>query len=226
MTLSQTITLFGGTFNPPHWGHIKPLKQAMQALDIARVGLMPCNIPPHKQRVSISNEHRLAMLELVCKREPSLYVEHIELESNEVSYTFNTLQKLKHNNNNTQSICLVMGADSFQAFETWHKWQQILQLCNIIVLNRDDQPLKRLQEVTQYISCGPHDAVSLADKQCLATHNGVVVSCHFPTVAVSSTFIREKLEQRDYRYLETGEVLPLEVLKYIKQHQLYEQKIP
>lgn len=224
MTYSQPITLFGGTFNPPHWGHIKPLKQAMQALDITRVGLMPCNIPPHKQRLKISNQHRLAMLQIICKLETSLYIESIELESDEVSFTFNTLQKLKKNNQ--QSLCFVMGADSFQSFETWHRWQEILQLCNIIVLNRDNQPLKRLKEVTQYISCGPHDVVSLADKQVLSTNNGIVVSCHFPNVAVSSTLIRDKLEQKDYPYLETGEVLPLEVLKYIKQHQLYERKIP
>lgn len=224
MTQSTTITLFGGTFNPPHWGHIKPLKQAMQALDIARVGLMPCNIPPHKQCLKISNRHRLAMLQIVCKLEPWLYIEDIELKSNEVSFTINTLQKLKKKNQ--QSIFFVMGEDSFQSFETWYRWQDILQLCNIIVLNRDNQPLKRLKEVTQFISCGPHDAVSLADKQALSTNNGIVVSCHFPNVAVSSTLIRDKLEQKDYPYLETGELLPLEVLNYIKQHQLYERKIP
>ncbi len=220
MSSSQTITLFGGTFNPPHWGHIKPLKQAMQALDIEKAGLMPCNIPPHKRRLNISNQHRLAMLKIVCDQEPSLYIEDIELRSEEVSFTVTTLQKLKKKN--PKSILFVMGEDSFQSFETWHKWQEILQLCNIIVLNRNNQPLKRLQEVTQYISCGPHDAVSLADKQLLSTKNGIVVSCHFPNVAVSSTLIRDKLEQKDYCDLEAGELLPLEVLKYIKQHHLYE----
>lgn len=220
MTSSQTITLFGGTFNPPHWGHVKPLKQAMQALDIEKTGLMPCNIPPHKRRLNISNQHRLAMLKIICELEPSLYIEDTELQSEEVSFTVTTLQKLKKNN--PKSLFFVMGEDSFQSFETWHKWQEILQLCNIIVLNRNNQPLKRLQEVTQYISCGPHDAVSLADKQLLSTKNGIVVSCHFPNVAVSSTLIRDKLEQKDYCDLEAGELLPLEVLKYIKQHHLYE----
>jgi nicotinate-nucleotide adenylyltransferase len=90
-------------------------------------------------------------------------------------------------------------------------------------LNRNNQPLKILKEVSQYISCGPHHAVSLADKRELSTNNGLVVSCHFPTVPVSSTLIREKLEKKDYRQLETGELLPLEVFRYIKQHQLYEQ---
>jgi nicotinate-nucleotide adenylyltransferase len=224
MLPSQTITLFGGTFNPPHWGHVKPLKHAMLALDIQKAGLMPCNIPPHKTRLNISNLHRLAMLQIICELEPSLYIEDTELNSEEVSFTVTTLQKLKENT--SKSIFFVMGEDSFQSFETWYKWQEILQLCNIIVLNRNNQPLKRLQEVTQYISCGPHDAVSLADKQLLSTNNGIVVSCHFPNVAVSSTLIRDKLEQKDYSYLETGELLPLEVLKYIKQHHLYEQKNP
>jgi nicotinate-nucleotide adenylyltransferase len=221
MTNPQNITLFGGTFNPPHWGHIKPLKQAMQALDILNVGLLPCNIPPHKKALRISNQHRLAMLKIVCKLEPSLYVEHMELEKSEMSFTFNTLQTLKKNNQQTPYF--VMGTDSFQSLETWHRWQEILQLCNIIVLNRNSQPLKRLPEVTQYISCGPHHAVSLTHKQALSTKSGIVVSCHFPSVAVSSTLIREKIEKKDYRQLETGEILPLEVFRYIKQHQLYEQ---
>jgi nicotinate-nucleotide adenylyltransferase len=222
MTNSQKITLFGGTFNPPHWGHIKPLKQAMQALDILKVGLLPCNIPPHKKTLKTSNKHRLAMLEVVCKLEPSLYIEHMELENNEMSFTVNTLQKLKQNNQKTPYF--VMGTDSFQSFKTWHRWQEILQLCNIIVLNRNNQALKILQEVTQYISCGPDHAVSLANKQALSTKSGIVVSCHFPSVAVSSTLIREKVEKKDYQQLETGEILPLEVFRYIKQHQLYEHK--
>jgi nicotinate-nucleotide adenylyltransferase len=221
MTNPQNITLFGGTFNPPHWGHIKPLKQAMQALGILNVGLLPCNVPPHKKALRISNQHRLAMLKIVCKLEPSLYVEHMELEKSEMSFTFNTLQTLKKNNQQTPYF--VMGTDSFQSLETWHRWQEILQLCNIIVLNRNSQPLKRLPEVTQYISCGPHHAVSLTHKQALSTKSGIVVSCHFPSVAVSSTLIREKIEKKDYRQLETGEILPLEVFRYIKQHQLYEQ---
>ncbi|MFQ3207800.1 MAG: nicotinate-nucleotide adenylyltransferase [Glaciecola sp.] len=221
MTNSQPITLFGGSFNPPHWGHVRPLKQAMQALDIVSVGLLPCNIPPHKQTLQTSNKHRLEMLKILCKLDPSLYVESMELNSNEVSYTVNTLKKLKQKNH--QSIFFVMGSDSFQSLKTWYKWEEILQLCNIIVLNRNNQPLNKLKEVTQYISCGPHHAVSLADKQALATNNGVVVSCHFPTVPVSSTLIREKLEKKDYQQLETGEILPLEVFRYIKQHQLYEQ---
>ena len=224
MTSAQAITLFGGTFNPPHWGHIKPLKQAMQALDIKTVGLMPCNIPPHKSTLNISNEHRLAMLEIICKQDPSLYVESIELDNEDVSFTINTLLKLKKTHQ--QPLLFVMGSDSFQNLETWHRWREILQVCNIIVLNRDNRPLKKLQEVTQYISCGPHDAVSLADKQALTINNGIVVSCHFPTVAVSSTQIREKLEQQDYRDLDAGDILPLEVLNYIKQHQLYEQTKP
>jgi|AntRauTorckE5430_2_1112549.scaffolds.fasta_scaffold14960_2 nicotinate (nicotinamide) nucleotide adenylyltransferase len=222
MTNPQNMTLFGGTFNPPHWGHIKPLKQAMQALDIIKVGLLPCHIPPHKKTLKISNRHRLAMLEIVCKLEPSMYVEHMELENNEMSFTFNTLQKLKQNKQQTPYF--VMGTDSFQSLETWHRWQEILQLCNIIVLSRNNQPLKRLQEVTQYISCGPHHAVSLADKQALSTKSGIVVSCHFPSIAVSSSLIREKIENKDYQQLEMGEILPLEVFGYIKQHQLYEQK--
>nr|WP_297348991.1 nicotinate (nicotinamide) nucleotide adenylyltransferase [uncultured Glaciecola sp.] len=221
MTNSQPITLFGGSFNPPHWGHIRPLKQAMQALDIVSVGLLPCNIPPHKQTLKTSNKHRLEMLKILCKLDSSLYVESMELNSNEVSYTVNTLKKLKQKNH--QSIFFVMGSDSFQSLKTWYRWQEILQLCNIVVLNRNNQPLNKLKEVTQYISCGPHHAVSLADKQALTTNNGVVVSCHFPAVPVSSTLIREKLEKKDYQLLETGEILPLEVFRYIKQHQLYEQ---
>ena len=224
MNSAQAMTLFGGTFNPPHWGHLRPLKQAMAALNISRVGLMPCHIPPHKKLVNISTQHRLAMLGILCKQEPSLYIEDIELTSTDVSYTYHTMKKLKAIHQ--CPLNFVMGTDSFQSFTSWYHWQEILQLCNIIVLNRDNRPLNKLQEVAQYISCGPNDAVSLADKEALTINNGIVVSCHFPTVEVSSTLIREKLEQGDYQYLEAGELLPLEVLEYIKQHQLYERIKP
>lgn len=221
MNSNKTISLFGGTFNPPHWGHIKPLQAAMLALDIESVGLMPCNIPPHKQIPKISNEHRLAMLSELCKIEPRFYIEPMELLSTDVSYTFNTLDKIRQQT--SHPLYFIMGTDSFQNLQSWYKWQDILQLCNLIVLNRDNQPLKRLREVTQYISCGPHDAVSLADKEVLATKTGIVVSCHFPTVDISSTIVRDKLQKRDCEAFDTGKLLPIEVLNYIRQHQLYEQ---
>ncbi|MFT5277039.1 MAG: nicotinate-nucleotide adenylyltransferase [Glaciecola sp.] len=220
MDSSEPIALFGGTFNPPHWGHIKPLQQAMKAVGLRKVGLMPCNIPPHKKALSISKEHRLAMLNEVCKIDRNFYIEPIELDSNDVSYTVNTLEKMKKISG--KNIYFIMGTDSFQSIQTWYKWPDIFKLCNIIVLNRENQPLKKLQEVAHYISCGPHDAVSLADKEVLTASNGNVVSCHFPIVTVSSTIVRDKLQSGSRATLEAGNLLPIEVLNYINQHRLYE----
>lgn len=220
MNSSEPIALFGGTFNPPHWGHIKPLQLAMEAIGLKKVGLMPCNIPPHKNPLTISNKHRLAMLNEVCKIDSRFYVETIELDSSAISFTVNTLKNIKQRS--TENIFFIMGSDSFQSIQTWHKWQEIFKLCNIIVLNRDDRPLTKMPEVKHYISCGPHDEISLEDKAALAASNGHVVSCHFPIVAVSSTMVRDKLQRRSRLTLETGDLLPIEVLNYINQHRLYE----
>jgi nicotinate-nucleotide adenylyltransferase len=214
----NALVLFGGTFNPPHYGHIEPLRWIMDKLNIARVGLMPCNIPPHKATLNVNNKHRLAMLNLVCEEEPRFYIEPIELNRATVSYTVDTLRELCFIEKRT--IYLVMGTDSFNTIESWHEWRSLFSLCNFIVLKRSEQPLIKLQEVTGYIELTSSD--DDGDLHLNTTHLGYVISTQCPITEVSSTYLREQLAKIEIGKSQNQlKLLPQRVVNYVKEHSLY-----
>jgi|GEM_PF-1478870 len=138
--------IFGGTFDPPHFGHIIPLRSAASILKLPNIELMPSKIPAHKTQPIASVQQRLKMLELVQKQYPEFVVQAFELKlEHEATYTVDTLTALKQHSANT-NIVFIMGSDSWINFKTWHRYSEILNLCHIIVLSR---PVKRIILPTQ-----------------------------------------------------------------------------
>lgn len=128
--------IFGGTFDPPHNGHILPLCGLLNHLEVDECDLIPSHIPVHKN-TRISSQHRLAMTKLLAKQDPRLRVNEIEISHNAPSYSAHTLERL-HAQNPEQAICFVMGLDAFLGLSTWFEAELILARCHIIVLMRSE----------------------------------------------------------------------------------------
>ncbi|MBF7072628.1 nicotinate (nicotinamide) nucleotide adenylyltransferase [Glaciecola sp. MH2013] len=221
--MQSAQVLFGGTFNPPHLGHIQGLQWLMDALSIEHIGLMPCNIPPHKNTLSIANHHRLAMLEIVCELDTRFYVESIEMQRAEKSFTAQTLRELKQKS--PRPIWLVMGTDSFNSIQSWHQWQSIFSLCNIIVLKRSQQPLIKIDEATHIYELDTNTMgnKTVTDIEAVKQTHGVVIKAHCPIVNVSSTELRRQLSlNKNSKKQNPSLMLPQRVLNYIQENKLYE----
>lgn len=130
--------IFGGTFDPPHLGHLQPLLAVLDALNLDNCELIPSHIPVHKTGCT-SAIHRLRMTELFAKQDRRLQVNDIEIARDSPSFSAYTLSSLRRLHPD-QAICFIMGMDAFLTLPSWFSPQSILQNCHLIVMMRNDAP--------------------------------------------------------------------------------------
>lgn len=206
------IALLGGTFNPPHRGHIEGALQALDQLGIEKLGLMPCKLPPHKTTAGISEAHRVAMVKLICDSHPRLYPQLTELDLPAPSYTVKTLRALRQRIASSPLV-FVMGEDSLNTLDSWYEWRQLLSLCHLVVMRRQDPAGQLSPDVQKWLEeHRSHDPEQLRN-----TRYGHVFVARTAYHAASSTAIRNQNMMSD----DASQWLPDVIINYIKQHNLY-----
>ena len=198
----ERIGIFGGTFNPVHIGHIQAVKQALTALHLDRVLLIPDHIAPHKELPtgSPTPQQRLDMLRIAVQDCPGLEISDIELRREGVSYTYLTIQELKRMYPHDQLV-LLMGTDMFTSFDSWRNPEEILKNASLGVFCRGDKKEKQ--------------AIA-AQKERMEAMGAQVELAHNDVIAISSTQMRRLLAFRC-----AGSFLPEGVLEYIREYRLY-----
>lgn len=129
------ICLLGGTFDPIHYGHLRPARDAVEALGCAVLHVIPAAQPPHRSAPVASAAQRLRMVELAVAEFPGFRADDRELRRGGPSYSVLTLESLRAEYG-SQPLCLLLGMDAFLGFESWHRWQDILDLTHLVVLTR------------------------------------------------------------------------------------------
>ena len=131
------IGIFGGTFNPPHIGHIKALRRFADLLKLDRILMVPTGTPPHKVIAdgSPSSEQRLALCEAAASELPNVEVCDLELRRNGPSYTADTVEELKRQFSN-DDLFLLLGSDAFLRFGNWYMPQRVTACASIAVIHR------------------------------------------------------------------------------------------
>ena len=143
----ERIGIYGGTFNPPHLGHVQAARQAVEALRLDRLLVIPDRIAPHKQlpEGSASPEQRLEMLQLAVAGCEKISVSDLELKREGPSYTYETVKLLREQYPHSELI-LIMGTDMFLSFQNWRNPDQILARTSLGVLYRGEKGEKRAIE--------------------------------------------------------------------------------
>ena len=139
------IGIYGGSFDPVHLGHLITAESIKKELNFERLFLLPCCVPVHKNSLHYSSKQRLEMLNLAIKEFPSLEIDTREIDRGGSSYMIETLAEIvKEFKDNT--ICLIIGMDSFKTFKTWKKWDEFAKLIHLIILprNTNQHPQKSL----------------------------------------------------------------------------------
>src|SRR5262245_20603924 len=129
------IGLFGGMFDPIHYGHLRTAFELYQALKLAEVRFMPAGSPPHKQVTHASAELRLAMVKAAIADQKGFVVDDREIRRQGVSYSYDTLAELRAEYPD-RSLCLLLGMDAFLGLPDWHRWRELLDLAHIVVAHR------------------------------------------------------------------------------------------
>ncbi len=128
------ILIYGGTFDPPHLAHVEVAHRAMEHLQFDRVLYIPARQTPLKDVASFTADHRLAMLELALCDSPWASISTVELDCEGTSYTIDTVETLQ---NNVDEFRLLIGADQWSQFQSWRRWEELIELANPVVMPRE-----------------------------------------------------------------------------------------
>ncbi len=205
----MNIGILGGTFDPPHNGHLNLARAALASGKVGRVIFIPSNIPPHKSRADISSiEHRLRMTELLAGNIDCAIVSDIELRLSGVSYTRNTIEELEKIYPNDH-LRLVIGADMALIFDTWKFAPELLQLAPPLIAARPGY--KFPEGFGKSLPAG----LTVAERKILA--DGI-----FPIneTDLSSTQLRELLSG-DFSYQQLLAFVPKNIAEYIIDTKIY-----
>lgn len=145
------IGIMGGTFNPPHNGHLNAARAAKAALSLDKLIIIPAGIPPHKEMAenSASTFHRLEMANLLAK-ELSAEVSDIEISREGKSFTVDTLASLRKSYQSDE-LWLIIGTDMLLSFETWREFREIFKTAKIAAVPRKDDDFKKLLSHSEYL---------------------------------------------------------------------------
>jgi len=136
------IGILGGTFNPPHMGHLVLAQEVLDRLKFDKIFFIPTNIPPHKDNEGIEAKHRLAMVKLAIAQNQSFELIDAEIKRGGVSYTVDTLRQLKEEFGSDE-FYLIVGSDLANDFSSWKEPLALKKLAKIVVASRDKYPLKK-----------------------------------------------------------------------------------
>ena len=146
----RKIGIFGGSFDPVHFGHLRPALEILEALSLDHMRFMPSGRPPHRDAPVADAAQRLAMLRAAIKDEPRFQVDERELKRAAPSYTYDSLAELKAEQPQDRLV-LVLGLDAFLGFSGWHRWQEILGLAHLVIAHRPGSSLQTHGETTMLV---------------------------------------------------------------------------
>ncbi len=198
------IGVFGGSFDPFHFGHLWPVREACRRLGLDRVLYLPTASPPHKPgRQQAPAWSRFAMVELALLREPALQVSPIELTPGRPAYTVDSLTRLGKEHPGDE-LWLILGGDNFAELPSWKSWRRLPRLARLAVLVRPGDEARL-------------EASWTSELRRLASSDRVAFVANRP-VGISSTRLRDLLAAGK---LPPPRTVPRVVLEYIRKYRLY-----
>lgn len=208
------IGIYGGTFDPVHFGHLRPAVDVYTALSLSKILFIPCGQPPHREPSLATGQQRLDMLELALQRHSEFVVDDRELRRAGASYMVDTIKNLM-GDFPQERFCLIVGMDAFVKFNTWHEWQEITRLVSLVVTHRPSFDPNSITE---------SDLRDYLNKKCIddmktfcTSEQANCIFCPVTQLDISSTRIRELAgngSSIDY-------LLPAPVADYILENGLY-----
>lgn len=207
------IGILGGTFDPIHFGHLRPALEVKEALGLREVRFIPLGIAPHRSPPGASPAQRLALVAAAIRDQPGFVLDDRELQRPGRSFTYDTLRSLRTELGPAQSICLLLGADAFADFLTWHRPEGVLELAHLVVMARPGGQTSTDPLLHRWIA----ERGSERPAQLRQRPGGHILFQGVTQLAIAATAIRAAIAAgHSPRYL-----LPDPVLALIEQERLY-----
>lgn len=199
----EDVLLFGGTFNPPHLGHIELAQRVSKKLNISKIILIPVGNPPHKNGHNIQcAQHRVNMLQLSVEDKENFEISLIEVNRKGYTYTIDTLRELLKVYNYKCNFYYLIGADTLEKLITWKEFKQVFLLCKFVVILRKGYTKDKVFSIAKTLQLHYKADIIVVDVDC---------------IDVSSTKIREMIRKGEC----IKNLVYPKVEEYIKDNNLY-----
>jgi nicotinate-nucleotide adenylyltransferase len=208
----QPIGIFGGSFDPVHYGHLRSALELTELLRLQELRWIPCGTPPHRATACASAELRLEMLSVAIQGESRFVIDDRELIRSGPSYTVDTLTELRELFPD-QPLCLCVGMDAFAGLPTWHRSTEIFDLAHVVVAHRPGWKPPADREISDLLQ--GRETVEVNDLHNSAA--GCIFVHEVTQLEISSSSIRAGIAEGN----DPGYLLPPAVGKIIQQHHCY-----
>ena len=210
----KPIGIFGGTFDPIHYGHLRSAFELLQALELLEVRFMPCGDPPHRGLTFASADQRSRLVDLAIAGQDGFVLDDREVRRAGPSYTIDTLAAMREEFPD-RALCLIIGMDAFLGLTSWHRWEEIPDFAHIVVAHRPGWKAPDFGALGDLIADrGTHRVADLHAARCGRVHIHAVTQ-----LEIASTEIRELVAAgRDPRFL-----MPDAVRNEIRETGLYKE---
>lgn len=206
------IGVYGGTFDPVHYGHLRTALEVHERLNLEQLRLVPCKSPLHRDEPLASAKHRLKMLQLAVKDEPKLMIDTCELDRSGPSFMVDTLTKIRSEVGENSSIALIVGLDAFLSLPRWSRWEQLFKLAHLVVMTRPGWHFKE-KEAQDWVA----EKIEKTPARIESKAAGMIHFLEVTQLEISATAIRLMVQaEKDPRYL-----LPEAVRELIFKENLY-----
>lgn len=206
------IGILGGTFDPIHYGHLRPAQEVLRALDLAEVRLIPAANPPHRRAPVASAEQRLRMVELAAAEFPGMHADDREIRRGGPSYTVLTLGSLREEFG-ARPLCLLLGVDAFEGIETWYQWQRLPELVHFVVMTRPGWMIPAASALPDWA----RERVTGTANELVRNKSGKIYFQAVTPQDISATRIREAIARGE----PVDGLLPPVVLDYLRTNRIY-----
>lgn len=210
MNMKKLYGIFGGNFDPIHYGHIYLSLQLAQEICIEKIILLPNNNPPHRIKNKTSIIDKINMIKLAINHCPLFEISYLETHNNHIFYTIETLKKIREQINYSRPLSFIIGDDNLEYFHLWKDWKKILLYVHLVVCPRKNTKIQLLQDwIHSHII---YDSQLLHQTSC-----GFIFFSRIPLFNISSTIIRKNYSLGKSCHT----LLPSSVNDYILSKKLY-----
>jgi nicotinate-nucleotide adenylyltransferase len=193
----KLLGIFGGTFDPIHYGHLRTAFEMLEVLRFDEVSFVPSGDPPHRGQTFADAEQRLEMVRVATQGQPGFSVDDCELRREGPSYTIDTLATIREEQSDV-ALGLIVGMDAFLGLTSWHRWNEILDFAHLVVAHRPGWRIPDVGELGELI--GSHGTGNVEDLH--ENSRGCVFVQAVTQLEIASTEIRDLIAAgRDPRFL-------------------------
>ncbi|ANZ22640.1 nicotinate-nicotinamide nucleotide adenylyltransferase [Buchnera aphidicola (Diuraphis noxia)] len=209
--MKKLYAIFGGNFDPIHYGHIHLSKQLLKELSLKKIIFLPNENPPHKKKTKTSIVDRLKMIKLAINNHPFFQISYLETNTKKFFYTVDTLKKIRTKIGFLDSLCFIIGEDNLENLHLWKNWKEILLYSHLLIYPRTH--IKTNLKIKHWINSHRVTDCSLLHKKSF----GLIFCSNMNTINISSSEIRDNYLKGKNPH----KLLPPIVHQYILSKKLY-----